>query len=174
MRSGLWTSLPKIRLKTKSVLGSANTGRMKTSYRKTGAGVSGGRTPPPRRSSLPSTPRGPQGSRQPHRPHRRQNSPVEVGPELRAVVRRPVVELAVGAVVPRHRLPEVVGAVGVREAVVLLGVVAVAGQLVVGGAGGHLVAHHRIDCRPADLDLPPPPVGRVDDCPRRHLGLEDR
>src|SRR6185369_10171352 len=32
MRSGLWTSLPKMRLKTKSVLGSANTGRMKASY----------------------------------------------------------------------------------------------------------------------------------------------
>src|SRR5262249_42700415 len=35
MRSGLCTSLPKMRLKTKSVWGSANTGSMERSYRKT-------------------------------------------------------------------------------------------------------------------------------------------
>src|ERR671916_155569 len=68
---------------------------------------------------------------------------VAVQPDLETAPVRPVVEGAVRAAVAGERLVEVVRAVRVCRAVVLLRVVALPGQVPVAEAGGNLVAGDR-------------------------------
>ena len=62
-----------------------------------------------------------------------------IDPELQAGARCPGVEIAMGSMVAWERLPEIVRPVGVRQAVILLGVIPHAGEIAVGIARASLL-----------------------------------
>ena len=76
--------------------------------------------------------------------------------------------------VARRRVEEVVGAVAGDGLLGLLRVVTLPREVAVDEARSELVARDRLDRRPADVELPRMVVGRVLDCLRGDLRLEDR
>jgi hypothetical protein len=98
---------------------------------------------------------------------------VSRGPELRTVAMSLVIEGAVRAVVARHGLEEVVGAVAVDGLVGLLGLDRRPSQVPLREPGGELAAEDGVDGGDADIDLAATVVGRPVHHLRRDLRLVD-
>src|SRR5688572_20895764 len=68
---------------------------------------------------------------------------VPAEPNLPAAVCRPPSEIAMDATIVRNGLVEIVGTIGIGQAVILLCVVALPGEIPIADAGRDLVAHDR-------------------------------
>lgn len=71
---------------------------------------------------------------------------MRTGPELRAPITRSIIEATVRAVVPGHRLPEIVGPIRVGRLIGLLRLITGPREVMIEQPWREFVADNRLDC----------------------------